>query len=162
MWVPIWSPSLRHFYKGQSIKSWTFDITPKLMFLFLCNLAHTWHNQFDGTGLASCVRIMTSHNVMSHNAQSFWTSLAPKKQGAYIKIKFYKGTAIINILKTLQKVCGGQALSSTAVYRWIDFIKHGRDSVESRYRPSRPVEARDEENVRKVKQILDTDRHVMS
>ena len=46
------------------------------------------------------------------------------------------------------------------VYRWIDFFKDGRDSVENRYSPDRPVEAMDKENVRKVKQVLDTSRRL--
>lgn len=87
-------------------------------------------------------------------------SFSVEEQRAYIKIEYYKGTVTAEIFKTLQKVCGEQALSHTAVYRWVDNFKAGRDSVESRHSPGRPTEASAEENVIKIKQILDTDRRL--
>ena len=87
-------------------------------------------------------------------------SFSTEEQQAYVKIEFYRGTVAVNIFKTQQKLCGGQALLCTAVYRWIDLLNNGRDSVKSRYSPGRPVEATDKENVRKMKQVLDTDRQL--
>ena len=105
------------------------------------------------TTVTTCARILTSHTVTSRNAQSFWTSRIAFALKNSRRRNYY-------LLKTLQKVCGGQALSRTAVYRLIDVFKDGRDRVESRHSPGRLVEATDEENVRKVKQVLDTDRRL--
>ena len=87
-------------------------------------------------------------------------SFSVEEQSAYIKIEFYKGTVTAEIFKTLQKVCGEQSLSQAAVYIWVDNFKDGRDNVKSRHSPGRTTEASTEENVVKVKQILDTDRRL--
>ena len=85
-------------------------------------------------------------------------SFSVEEQRAYIKIEFYKGTVTAEIFKTLQKVYGELCLSQTAIYQWVENFKDGRDCDKSRHSPGRPTEASREENVIKIKQILDTDK----
>ena len=89
------------------------------------------------------------------NAMATFTAI---EQRAYIKIEYYKGTKSVEIVKTLQSVCGKDALPKPTVYRWIDKFKKGEASVELKPSPGRPVEATAPENVAKIKELLKTDR----
>lgn len=82
------------------------------------------------------------------------------EQRAYIKIEYYRGTKGVEILNTLQSVCGKDALPKTTVYRWIDQFKEGRNEVEIKHSPGRPVDATASENVEKIKELLNTDRRL--
>ena len=83
-----------------------------------------------------------------------------EEQRAYIKIEFYKGSTGTEIFQTLQSVCGEQALSRAAVFRWFASFKEGRIEVTKKTSPGRPTDARKEENVAKVRSILDSDRRL--
>lgn len=87
-------------------------------------------------------------------------SFTAEEQRAYIKIEFYKGSTSTEIFKTLQDVCGEQALSRTAVFRWVASFKEGRIEVQKKPSPGRPTEATQTENVDKVKEILGKDRRL--
>ena len=80
------------------------------------------------------------------------------EQRAYIKIEYYRGTKGVEILNTLQSVCGKDALPKTTVYRWIDQYKEGRNEVEIKHSPGRPVDATASENVEKVQELLNNGR----
>ena len=82
------------------------------------------------------------------------------EQRAYIKIEYYRGARSVEILNTLQSVCGKDALPKTTVYRWIDEFKRGRTDVELKHSPGRPVEATAPENVEKIQELLKTDRRL--
>ena len=72
-------------YEGQSINSGTFDVTQKLMFWFLWNLAQSIN--VTNTTVMSCA------HIMSHNAQLFWISwpaLALKNSELMLKLSFIK------------------------------------------------------------------------
>ena len=83
-----------------------------------------------------------------------------EEQRAYIKIEFYKGSTGTEIFQTLQSVCGEQALSRAAVFRWFASFKEGRIEVTKKTSPGHPTDARKEENVAKVRSILDSDRRL--
>ena len=82
------------------------------------------------------------------------------EQRAYIKIEYYRGTKSVEILNTLQSVCGKDALPKPTVYRWIDEFKKGKTDVEIKHSPGRPVEATAPENVDKMQELLKTDRRL--
>ena len=85
-------------------------------------------------------------------------SFTAEEQRAYTKIEFYKGSSGTEIFQTLQNVCGDQAISRAAVFRWIAQFKDGRASVQKQPSSGRPIEATNKENVAKVKVIMETDR----
>lgn len=87
-------------------------------------------------------------------------SFTAEEQRAYIKIEFFKGTSGSDIFKTLQEVCQDQALSRAAVFRWVASFKEGRTDVKNKHSPGRPVEATNDDNVEKIRDLLDKDRRI--
>ncbi|XP_060615302.2 protein GVQW3 [Anolis sagrei] len=61
-------------------------------------------------------------------------------------------------LQLLRTAYGDAVLSSAQVFRWHKAFKDGRESVEDEQRAGRPSTARTEENVSRVKAVLDRDR----
>ena len=80
-----------------------------------------------------------------------------EEQRAYIKIEVYKGSAGIEIFNTLQYVCGEEAVLRASVFRWVTLFKEGRMEVVNKLSPGRPSEATNEENIAKVREILEQD-----
>ena len=89
---------------------------------------------------------------------SIMASFTAEEQHAYIKIEFYKGSTSTEIFNTLQTVCGNQALSHAAVFRWVPAVKEGRNEVEKKSSPGRPVEATNSDHIAKVREIIEKDR----
>jgi len=54
----------------------------------------------------------------------------------------------------LVQVYGDNAMSKTAVYKWVKRFSEGRESVTDEERSGRPATSRTEENIAKVSQIL--------
>uniref|UniRef100_A0A803TIB7 Mos1 transposase HTH domain-containing protein n=2 Tax=Anolis carolinensis TaxID=28377 RepID=A0A803TIB7_ANOCA len=63
-------------------------------------------------------------------------------------------------LQLLRTAYGDAVLSSAQVFRWHKAFKDGRESVEDEQRAGRPSTARTEENVARVKAVLDRDRRL--
>ena len=63
-------------------------------------------------------------------------------------------------LQLLRTAYGDAVLSSAQVFRWHKAFKDGRESVEDEQRAGRPSTARTENNVARVKVVLDRDRRL--
>jgi len=63
-------------------------------------------------------------------------------------------------LQLLRTAYGDTVLSSAQVFRWHKAFKEGRESVEDEQRAGHPSTARTENNVARVKIVLDRDRHL--
>jgi len=63
-------------------------------------------------------------------------------------------------LQLLRAAYGNAVLSSVQVLRWHKVFKDGRESVEDEQRTGRPSTSRTENNVARVKTVLDRDRRV--
>ena len=85
-------------------------------------------------------------------------SFIAEEQQINIKIEFYKGSSSTEIFITLQNVCGEQALSQTADFRWIASFNEVRIEAEKKPSPGWPTEVTNAENINKVKEILEKDR----
>ena len=99
-------------------------------------------------------------DVTSRTGSRTMATFTAVKQRAYIKIENYRGTKSVEILNTLQSVCGKDALRKPTVYRWIDEFKKERTDVEIKHSPGKPVEATAPENVDKMQELLKTDRRL--
>jgi len=77
-------------------------------------------------------------------------------------IKFYAklGKSGSETLQLLSIAYGDAVLSSAEVFWWHKAFKDGRKSVEDEQRAGRPSTARTENNVARVKFVLDRDRHL--
>jgi len=63
-------------------------------------------------------------------------------------------------LQLLRTAYGDAVLSSAQVFRWHKAFKDGRESVEDEHRTGRPSTSRSENNVARMKAVLDRDRHL--
>ena len=63
-------------------------------------------------------------------------------------------------LQLLRAAYGDAVLSSAQVLRWHKAFNDGRESVEDEQRAGRPSTSRTENNVARVKAVLDRDRHL--
>jgi len=63
-------------------------------------------------------------------------------------------------LQLLRTAYGDAVLSSAQVFRWHKAFKDGRESAEDEHRAGRPSTARTENNVARVKVVLDRDRRL--
>ena len=75
-----------------------------------------------------------------------------------INIRF--GNSGSETLQLLRTAYGEAVLSSAQVFRWHKAFKDGRESVEDEQRAGRPSTARTENNVARVKVVLDRDRRL--
>ncbi|KOC62943.1 Putative uncharacterized protein FLJ37770, partial [Habropoda laboriosa] len=55
---------------------------------------------------------------------------------------------------------GNNSMGRSSIFEWHKLFKEGREQVENDHRSGRPSTSRSDQNVRKVKEILDTDRRL--
>ena len=85
---------------------------------------------------------------------------AEETEAAFYAIKFCAklGKSGSETLQLLRTAYGDAVVSSAQVFRWHKAFKNGRESVEDEQRAGRPSTARNENNVARVKVLLDRDR----
>jgi len=115
--------------------------------------------QFDLAQLSPC---LCSSRYVSKARSSFCVLSRAKMQRSLEQryaIKFCaklekSGSETLQLLRTAY---GDDVLSSAQVFRWHKAFKDGRENVEDEQRPGRPSTARTENNVARVKIVLDRD-----
>lgn len=80
------------------------------------------------------------------------------EQRAAIKFCFKSGKTASETFEMMQKAYGSECLSRSKVFEWFSRFKNGRDSLEDDSRAGRPVTARNDENVNRVRALLDDNR----
>ena len=63
-------------------------------------------------------------------------------------------------LKLLQEVYGDDAMSRTCLFEWHRRFKEGKEEVEDDHRSGRPSTSRTDENVKRVRQKVQSDRRL--
>lgn len=77
-----------------------------------------------------------------------------------IKFCVKLGDSVMETYDKLVKVFGDEALSRAQVFRWHKNFKNGRESVGDEPRSGRPVEARTDNNVQRVRTLVHQDRRL--
>jgi len=75
-----------------------------------------------------------------------------------IKFSAKLGKSGSQTLQLLRTAYGGAALSSAQVFKWHKALKDERDSIEDKQRTGLPSTSRTEDNVARMKAVLDRDR----
>ena len=77
-----------------------------------------------------------------------------------IKFCVKLGKTATETIKMLQLAYGDEAMNRTSVFEWHKKCKMGREDVQDDQRAGRPVSATADENVTKVRNLLDSDRRL--
>lgn len=83
---------------------------------------------------------------------------AAKNQRSIVFFLWKRGVSGAEIQRQLADVFGVQAMSRSTVFRWLDLLKTGRDSLEDDPRQGRPSTAVSDKSVAAVKNVLEDDR----
>jgi len=85
-----------------------------------------------------------------------------EESGAALRDKFCAklGKSGSETLRLLRTAYGNAVLSSAQVFTWHKAFKDGRESAEDKQRAGRPSASRTENNVARVKSVLDWDRRL--
>lgn len=85
---------------------------------------------------------------------------AINSQRAIVYFLWKRGIKAADIVRQLESVFGASALQKTAVYKWIERFKGGRESLEDDDRSGRPAEAITKANINAVEEVVMNDRRV--
>ena len=86
------------------------------------------------------------------------SKFSKEDQRSYMKIESTRGKSATEVHTALEEACGQEALSYPTVAEWMKRFKAGRVSVTDDPREGRPVFVTTDENVEKVKDLLDEDK----
>ncbi len=67
-----------------------------------------------------------------------------------------------DILKKLHTVYGDEATKATVVYKWVARYKEGQESLEDDPHSGRPISAHNNENMKRVDELLTTNRRILN
>lgn len=79
---------------------------------------------------------------------------------AVVRFLWATGKTVQEIHHEMLPVYGMECLSRKAVYNWVEKFKGGRSNVEDDVRPGRPVEIATDETMKKVDEMIRSDRRI--
>ena len=94
------------------------------------------------------------------SAETITCEMARNEKRAVIKYLNLKGLTLNEISSDMKVVLGDDAPSYTTIHLWIAEFQHGRELTEDAHRSGHPLEARREENVQCVNDMIMTDRRL--
>ncbi len=86
--------------------------------------------------------------------------MSKEEQRVVVKFLIKLGDGGGNILKKLRMVYGDGTLKVTAVYKWVARYKEGWESLEDHPCSGRPVLTHNDENMKRVDELLATNRQI--
>jgi len=82
------------------------------------------------------------------------------EQRLVIKFCFRAGKSAMETLQMVNAAYGDQALSRLNVFRWYGQFRDGREDIEDDPRSGQPTECCNDNNVKKISQLLLQNRHL--
>ena len=94
------------------------------------------------------------------SAETITCEMGRNEKRAVIKYLNLKSLTPNEISSDMKVVLGDNSPSYATIYRWIAEFQRGRESTEDAHHSGRPVEACREENVKRVNDMIMTDRRL--